>query len=125
MTRACFQVASSCILPSIMTAPDPSGIAARIFACEGDFGRIGREHRLGDRDLARMQRPGAGAAEQEGVAELRLAGGRVGEIAERSVERLDAVGGAGVDHPRDRIVPGILLGARALGSGPAASASTR
>ena len=30
-TLACFQVASSCILPSIITAPLPSGIASRIF----------------------------------------------------------------------------------------------
>ena len=46
---------------------------------EGDFGRIGREHLLGDVDLRGVQRPGADAAHQEGVAELRLAGGGVGE----------------------------------------------
>src|SRR5580765_3662000 len=31
-TLACFQVASSCIFPSIITAPVPSGIAAKIFS---------------------------------------------------------------------------------------------
>ncbi len=30
ITLACFQVASSCILPSSITAPVPSGIASRI-----------------------------------------------------------------------------------------------
>jgi hypothetical protein len=39
-----------------------------------DVGRVGREHLLGDVDLDRVQRPGADAAEQEGVAELVLAG---------------------------------------------------
>ncbi len=33
----------------------------------------------------------------EGVAELRLARIRIGKIAERAVERLDAVGGTGID----------------------------
>src|SRR5213079_1043122 len=31
MTRHCFQVASSCILPSIMCTPRPSGIASMTF----------------------------------------------------------------------------------------------
>ncbi len=63
-----------------------------------------------------MQRPGADAAEQEGVAELDFAGGRIGEIAERAVERLDAGGGAGVDHLGNGVVPEILLigGARGV-----------
>ncbi len=60
-----------------------------------------------------MQRPGAGAAEQEGVAELRLAGFGIGKVAERPVERLEAVRRAGVDHARDRVVPEILLGRQA------------
>ena len=56
-----------------------------------------------------MQRPGAGAAHQEGVAELRLAAVRIGEIAERAVERLDAGGGAGIDHLGGGVVPEVLL----------------
>ena len=31
MTFDCFQVASSCILPSIMCTPEPSGIASSTF----------------------------------------------------------------------------------------------
>ena len=62
-----------------------------------------------------MQRPGAGAAHEEGVAELRLAGRRIGKIAERSVERLDAGRRAGVDHLGDGVMPQVLLEAlRAL-----------
>src|SRR5262252_8475218 len=56
-----------------------------------------------------MQRPGAGAAQQKGIAKLCLASGRIGEIAERSVERFDAGGGASVNHLRSRVVPEILL----------------
>ena len=107
-----------------MTAPAPSGIAATIFLANATSAGIGREHRLGDGDLRWVQRPGAGAAHQEGVAELRLAGGRVGEIAERAVERLDAGGGAGVDHLGDGVVPEILLGRCARRARLAASAST-
>ena len=87
---------------------------------------VGREHALGDLDLRRMQRPGAEAALQEGVAELRLAGGGVGKVAERPVERLQAVGEAGVDHLADRVVPEVLLieGARCGPRRSPASAST-
>ncbi len=42
----------------------------------GDVRGVGREHLLGDVDLHRVQAPGADAAEQEGVAELVLAGRR-------------------------------------------------
>ena len=68
-----------------------------------------------------MQRPGAEAALQEGIAELRLAGGGVGEVSERSVEGLQAVGETGVDHLADRVVPEILLVERPLGAAVAAS----
>ena len=44
------------------------------FPGKGDLGRIGRKHPLGDRYLARMQRPCPGAAHEEGVTELDLAG---------------------------------------------------
>src|SRR6202008_3996495 len=45
-TLACFQVASSCILPSIMTAPVPSGIAARIFFANATSFASGENTRL-------------------------------------------------------------------------------
>ncbi len=51
MTRACFQVASSCILPSIMTAPDPSGIAARILRAKATSAGSGENTALA---IARM-----------------------------------------------------------------------
>jgi hypothetical protein len=44
-----------------------------------------------------MQRPGAGAAHQEGIAELRLASRQIGKVAERAVERLYACRRAGID----------------------------
>ena len=60
-------------------------------------------------DLHRVQRPGADAAEQERRAELVLAGDRVLDVAEGAVVGVDAVGGAGVDHARQRVVPRVLL----------------
>src|SRR5215467_2145672 len=45
-TLACFQVASSCILPSIMTAPLPSGMAARIFFANATSAGSGEKTRL-------------------------------------------------------------------------------
>src|SRR3546814_12635097 len=56
----------------------------------------------------------ADAAEEEGVAELVLAGHHVLDVAERAPEREDAVGGAGVDHASHRVVPQVLLVRRAL-----------
>ena len=67
------------------------------------------EDPLRDGDLCRVQAPGADAAEQEGVAELVLAGDDVGDVPERPVVREDPVHGAGVDHPGDRVVPEVLL----------------
>ncbi len=64
---------------------------------EGHFLLVGREDALGDVDLARVQRPGAEAALDEGVAELGFARCAVGEVAEGAVERLQAVGEAA--HP--------------------------
>ena len=60
-----------------------------------------------------MQRPGAQATHEERVAKLHLACGGVGKIPERSIERLDAGGGAGIDHFRNGVVPEILLERRA------------
>src|SRR5260370_9116747 len=77
--------------------------------CESHRGRKGREQALGDRDLSRVQGPGAGAAQQKRIAELRLAGERIGEVAEWSVERLDAASRAGVHHLGNRLVPEVLL----------------
>ena len=59
------------------------------------------------------KRPGAGAAQQEGVAKLRLACVGIGKIAERAVKRLDAGRRAGIDHLGQRVVPEILLKGRA------------
>ena len=73
------------------------------------------EDPLGDLDLRRVQAPRPDAPEQVGVAELVLAGGRVGDVAERAVVRQHAVGHAGVDHAGDRVVPQVLLVRRAGG----------
>ena len=81
----------------------------------GHVGRVGGEHLLGDVDLHRVEAPGADAAEQEGVAELVLAGDDVLDVAERAVEREDPVGRAGVDHAGDRVVPEVLLVGGAAG----------
>ena len=75
----------------------------------GDVGRVRAEHPPGDVDLARVQAPGADAAEEVGVAELVLAGDGVGDVAERPVVRQHAVRHAGVDHAGDRVVPQVLL----------------
>src|SRR5215469_17003086 len=102
-----------CLLPGgvvLHLAVDHHGAGAvrhggEDFSRERDLSGIGRKHPLGDRDLRGVQRPGAGTAHQERVAELRLAGVRIGEVAERAVERLDPGGRAGVDHPGDGVVP--------------------
>src|SRR4029077_7745519 len=44
-TLACFQVASSCILPSIITAPEPSGMAAMIFLAKATSAGSGENTR--------------------------------------------------------------------------------
>ena len=113
ITLHCFQVASSCILPSSIRTPRPSGIASSTFFANSDLLDRRAEDLLRDRDLARVQRPGADAAEEERGAELVLAAERVGDVAERAVERQGAGRGAGVDHARDRVVPRVLLRGRA------------
>src|ERR1700680_2126823 len=45
-TLACFQVASSCILPSIITAPEPSGMASMIFLAKATSAGSGENTRL-------------------------------------------------------------------------------
>ena len=57
-----------------------------------------------------MQAPCTCAAEQEGVAELLLAGVKVGNITERAVEGVDAGGAAGINEAGDGVVPEVLLG---------------
>src|SRR5918997_879508 len=52
-------------------------------AREAHLLRVGGEDALGDLDLARVQRPRADAAHEEGRAELRLAALDVGDVAER------------------------------------------
>ena len=49
---------------------------------------------------------------RNGGAELVLAPHRVADVAERPVVRVDPGGGAGVDHPGDRVVPEVLLHGR-------------
>src|SRR5204863_4903907 len=68
------------------------------------------EDALGDLELARMERPGADAAEEERGAELVLAAERVRDVAEGAVERQTPGRRAGVDHARDRVMPRVLLG---------------
>ena len=74
-----------------------------------------REHLLGDVDLRRVQRPGADAAHQEGVAELVLAADRVVDRAERAVEGQGAGRRARVDHTPHGVVPEVLLRGEPLG----------
>jgi len=79
---------------------------------------LGEQHLVGVRaehpswrsQSARVQRPGAHAAEQERGAELGLEP-RVSRMSRRARRRGDPRRGAGIDHPGDRVVPGILLGA--------------
>src|SRR6202012_4813314 len=77
--------------------------------CKSHLGRIRRKDSLRDFDLTWMQCPGPGAAQQEGVSELRFTGLWVGKVAKGTIKRFDAVRRASVDHASDRIVPGILL----------------
>src|SRR6185437_1244208 len=83
------------------------------FRRERHLAGVGRKHPLGDRHLARVQRPRAGAAQQKRVAELRLARRAVGKVAERTIEWLDAGGRTGIDHLGYSVVPEILLRSRA------------
>src|SRR5262245_53427819 len=73
------------------------------------------EDLLGDRDLVRMQRPGAHAPEQEGGATLVLAAERIPDVAERAIEGQGAGRRARVHHAGDGIVPRVLLRGRAGG----------
>ncbi len=129
MTWHCFTEASSSIFPSIITAPVPSPISSMTSRAWATSAGSGREDPLGDVDLHRVEAPGADAAEQEGVAELVLAGDDVLDVAEGAVEREDPVGDAGVDHAGDRVVPQVLLVDRAAArrcrrrSGPGAPGS--
>src|SRR4051794_40192900 len=69
---------------------------------------------MGDLYLRRMEAPGADAAEKVGVAELVLAGHRVRDVTEGAVVGEDPVRSTRVDHPRDGVVPQVLLVRRAL-----------
>ena len=72
ITLHCFQVASSCILPSIVHA---AAVGDRVdhLLREAHLVRVGAEDPLCNLDLDRVKRPGADAAEQERGPELRLA----------------------------------------------------
>ncbi len=80
-----------------------------------DIFRAWAEYLFGDRDLLGVKTPGSYAAQKVRVSELCLARNGVGDVAKGSVERQDAVGHAGVDHPSDRVVPQVLLVASAFG----------
>ena len=118
MTLACFQVASSCILPSIMAAPVPSGMASTM--------RLANATSCGSRLNTRLAMSiWLGCSVQAPTQPCRKAlrncasqAARVGEVAERAVERLDAVGDAGIDHARQRVVPQVLLEERARARPP-------
>ena len=109
MTLACFQVASSCILPSIITAPLPSGMAARIFFGKENLFCLWAENLFGNVDLAGMQCPGADTALQKGVAELGFAGVAVAKVTKGAIEGFDPVAHAGVNHFGNGVVPEVLL----------------
>ena len=79
ITLHCFQVASSCILPSIMCTPRRRDRLDDLLG-EGDLVGSGRET-FAIAIWPRVQRPGADAAEQEGGAELRLAALGVRDVA--------------------------------------------
>ena len=123
MTRHCLTDASSSIFPSIMRAPVPSPMAAmtrRAWRTSSGAARTpGGRCRSG-----RVEAPGAHAAEQEGVAELVLAGRRVLDVAEGAVVRQDPRRRS-VDHASDGVVPQVLLERRAVGLDVAAGGSWR
>ena len=112
MTWHCFQVASSCILPSIMCTPRPSGIASMTLRGEARP-RPGRGRRPSWRSSICT-----GCSDQAPTQPIRNAARNwasqpvdVLDVAERPVEREDPGRRAGVDHAPDRVVPEVLLGA--------------
>jgi hypothetical protein len=120
-------VASSCILPSIITQPEPSPISAITRFAQSTSSGSGLKTFFAMSIWTRVQRPRADAAQQERGAELVLAGDRVLDVAEGAVVGADAVGGAGVHHARQRVVPRVLLrgDARRVGSFGSGSVRTR
>ena len=85
MTRHCLSEASSSIFPSSITAPRPVTHRRLDASRVRDIGHGGREDLLRDRDLHRVQRPGAHTTKEEGVAELVLARDDILDVPERSV----------------------------------------
>ena len=79
-----------------------------------DIGRIGAEHALRNCDLHGMKAPGTHAAKKEGIAELVFARNDIGNVAERAVERKDAIRHTCIDHASERVVPEVLLVDRAI-----------
>ena len=82
----CFTEASSSIFPSSSTAPVPSPIAATTRRAWATSSGGGLNTRLAISICAGWRAPRADAAEQVGVAELVLAGQRVGDVSERPVD---------------------------------------
>ena len=118
ITWHCFTDASSCILPSIITAPVPSPISSMTRLAHADLCRDrARTPSWRWRSATGCRLHAPTQPSRIGVAELVLAGDGVPDVAERPVVRQDAVGHAGVDHAGDRVVPQVLLegGARRVG----------
>ena len=113
-TLACFQVASSCILPSIMTAPVPSGMASTICLANATSAGSGENTRLAIGIWVGCSVQAPAQPIRNALRNCASQASRIGEVAERPVERLDAAGRAGVDHLGDGVVPEILLERGAL-----------
>ena len=79
----------------------------------GDLGLGRGEDRVGERDLARVDRPLADHAEGRGAAGLGGEAVGVGEVAEGAVDRQHAVGAAGGDDRGGDAVPGVAVERRA------------
>ena len=106
---AIFSEAASIILPSSEAAPLPcasASLSATMMRSARSTSLAGRrEHLVGELDLRGMDRPLALDAERGGALGARRVAFRIGEVAERTVDRTQAVGAAGDRHARQREVP--------------------
>ena len=106
---AIFSEAASIILPSSEAAPLPcasaSFSATMMRSARSTSLAVRREHRVGELDLRGMDRPLALDAERRCALGARRVAIGIGEVAERAVDRAQAVGAAGDRHARQREVP--------------------
>ena len=106
---AIFSEAASIILPSSEAAPLPwasaSLSATRMRSARSTSFGGRREHLVGELDLRGMDRPLAFDAESGGALGAGRVACRIGEVAERAVDRTQAVGAAGDRHARQGEVP--------------------